>query len=404
MAQKPPRRAWVTLLTRPSYLPGVITLAYSLRKHATAYPLVVLVTPSLSESCLHALEIEAHSNPDLTVHPVEPLLPSGPVTLIAARFEDTWTKLRAFELTTYDTCVFLDADITVYKNMDQIFDVQLPGRDWIAANQACVCNLDHDSWAPDNWNAANCPYTPLSHPASLTETTPVPPGEKPPHTHSLMNGGLFLYYPSADLWSSMLDYFKNSKELSTYQFPDQDFLAQYFLHRWRPLPWKYNALKAMENWHPNIWRDDDVRGLHYIVDKPWERRVASDGIGGHLGRDGRTHSWWWDIWNEWTEHRKGEAELLSVLEQLVAAPLDEDGDRRQCDENRRKGLPVPLPDSPARRDMRETVGGRKEVNGQDGGRSSGQATLDRTPAQREHGPNFPVLRNQRLGERGKCST
>lgn len=400
MAQKTPKRAWVTLLTRPSYLPGVITLAYSLRKYATAYPLVVLVTPSLSESCLHALELESHSNPRLTVHPVDPLLPSGSVTLIAARFEDTWTKLRAFELTSYDTCVFLDADITVYQNMDEVFDIQLPGRDWIAANQACVCNLDHDSWAPDNWNAANCPYTLLSHPASLIEATPVPPNEKPPHTHTLMNGGLFLYYPSTDLWSSMLEYFRSSKELSNYQFPDQDFLAQYFLHRWRALPWKYNALKTMENWHPNIWRDDDVRGLHYIVDKPWERRLASDGVGGHLGRDGKTHSWWWDVWDEWTEQRRHEVELLSILEQLVAAPLDKEGDKRQCVENMQKGFPVPLPDSPARTSMKKDMGERNEVTSQDGERPGGHAGVDHTAAQREHGPHFPVFRNQRLGERG----
>ncbi|KAL8823166.1 MAG: hypothetical protein Q9191_006116 [Dirinaria sp. TL-2023a] len=402
MAHKAPRRAWVTLLTRPSYLPGVITLAFSLRKHATAYQLIVLITPSLPESCLHALELEAHSNPDLTVHPVEPLLPSGPVTLIAARFEDTWTKLRAFELTTYDACVFLDADITIYKNMDEVFDTQIPGSGWIAANQACVCNLDHDSWAPDNWNAVNCPYTPLSHPASLIGATPVPASQEPPHTHTLMNGGLFLYYPSADLWSSMLQYFECSKELSTYQFPDQDFLAQYFLHRWRALPWKYNALKTMENWHPNIWRDDEVRGLHYIVDKPWERRVGSDGIGGHLGRDGKTHSWWWNIWNEWTEQRKGEPELLRILEQLVAAPLDEHGDKRQCNENRQKGLPVPLPDSPARRSTKKDMGESKEVTQKNGERPGAYAGGDRTTVRRDHGTHFPVFREQRLGERGKC--
>ena len=401
MASQIPKRAWVTLLTRPSYLPGVITLAYSLRKHASAYPLVVLVTPSLSASSLHALELEAHNNPDLTVHPAEPLLPSGPVTLIAARFEDTWTKLRAFELTTYDTCVFLDADITIYQNMDGVFDIQLPGTDWIAANQACVCNLDHDSWAPDNWNADNCPYTPLSHPSSLVEATPVPPNEKPPHTHTLINGGLILYHPSADLWSSMLAFFKSSKELSTYQFPDQDFLAQYFLHKWRSLPWKYNALKTMENWHPNIWRDKDVKGLHYIVDKPWERRVASDGIGGHLGRDGKTHNWWWDVWDEWTSQRKGQVELLNILEQLVAAPLEEDGDKRQCEENRQKGLPVPLPDSPARRGAENNTTASQEEKRHANEGAAGQGEADPTTKDRKLGPQFPVFREQRLGEHGE---
>ena len=338
-----PKRAWVTLLTRPSYFPGVVTLAYSLSAHATAYPLVVLTTPSLPQSCLRALELEAIHNPLLTIHPIDPLvLPQDrKTTLIAARFEDTWTKLRAFQLTSYEACVFVDADITIFKNMDEIFDVALPGDDWIGANHACVCNLDHDSWAPDEWKRENCPYTPLRHPAALKEATPVPVSAVPPSTYALLNGGVFLYHPSETLWKAMHNHFLTSPDLSTFKFPDQDFLASVFCGRWRPLPWKYNALKTMKQWHPNIWRDEEVKGLHYIVDKPWEKRVASDGIGGHLGRDGETHAWWWNVWHEWRSQRGGE--LLNIIDELVANPLDKEADKRQCEENRNKGFPIPIP-------------------------------------------------------------
>ncbi|KAL8984150.1 MAG: hypothetical protein Q9177_004775, partial [Variospora cf. flavescens] len=132
------KRAWVTLLTRSSYLPGVITLAYSLSTHKTLYPLIVLVTPSLPSSSLHALELESHHNPLLLIHPIEPLLPPAQSTSsVASRFEDTWTKLRAFSLTHLSSAVFLDADLTVYKNMDQVFDIALPVPAWIGANHAC---------------------------------------------------------------------------------------------------------------------------------------------------------------------------------------------------------------------------------------------------------------------------
>ena len=102
----------------------------------------------------------------------------------------------------------------------------------------------------------------------------------------------------------------------------------------------------MRYWHERMWRDGEVAALHYIVDKPWERRVASDGVAGHLGRDGETHTWWWGIWEGWREGREGEEELLGVVDRLVAAPLDEEADRRQCGENREKGLPVAIPDHP----------------------------------------------------------
>ncbi len=387
------KRAWVTLLTRSSYLPGVITLAHSLSLHSTQYPLIVLVTPSLPQSSLRALELESKQNHLLMVQSIDPLLPPAnqKTTLIAARFEDTWTKLRAFELTSYETCVFLDADITVYHNMDEVFDIQLPGRDWIGANHTCVCNLDHDPWAPDNWERENCAWTPLRHPSSMTSATPVPKSAAPPDTYALLNGGLFLYHPSQSLWDTLHSHFLNSKELPIYQFPDQDFLASFFLTKWQPLPWKYNALKTMRAWHPNIWRDDEVMGLHYIVDKPWERRVASDGIGGHLGRDGETHKWWWGVWDDWRRRRDGD--LVDIMDGLVAKPLHEEGDQKQCEENKEKGLPVPVP-SVATDDGTDGHGGGAEKDASDQRRNT-------------NGVNgscleFPVLRKPRLGEQGTC--
>ena len=384
-------RAWVTLLTRSSYLPGVMTLAHTLLKHNTRYPLIVLVTPSLLKSSIRALELELDNNYFLKIHHIVPLLPPAnqKTTLIAARFEDTWTKLRAFELTSYETCVFLDADITVYRNMDEVFDIELPGNDWIAANHACVCNLDHDSWAPGNWKRENCAWTPLQHPSSLTSATPVPSSVGPPDTLALLNGGLFLYHPTPLLWDTLHNHFLESTELSDYQFPDQDFLASFFRSMWLPLPWKYNALKTMRSWHPNIWRDDEVMGLHYIVDKPWERRVASDGIGGHLGRDGETHTWWWKEWDDWRKGRKGE--ILKILDGLVAKPLDEERDRSQCKENIEQGLPVPIPG--ATQDNKTNggrIGDEKEINWQTS--SNQQAS--------ESDLKFPVLRAPRPGERG----
>ena len=102
----------------------------------------------------------------------------------------------------------------------------------------------------------------------------------------------------------------------------------------------------MRYWHENLWRDGEVRALHYIVDKPWERRIASDGVAGHLGRDGITHGWWWDVWEEWRARRAMEEELLRIVEGLVAGPLDKEAEGRQCEENRKKGLPLPVPSHP----------------------------------------------------------
>ena len=100
----------------------------------------------------------------------------------------------------------------------------------------------------------------------------------------------------------------------------------------------------MRYWHENIWQDGEVRALHYIVDKPWTKRIATDSVAGHLGRDGVAHGWWWQIWAQWRAKREGEQELLKIMEQLVAAELDEEGDRKQVEENTANGLPVPVPE------------------------------------------------------------
>ena len=100
----PLRCAYVTfLLTSPSYLPGILLLAHTLRhpttspRDSSAYPLIVAVNPALPADCIRALE---HAG--VQVRKVEPLVPSGRVTIIAERFVDTWTKLRVWEFGEFD--------------------------------------------------------------------------------------------------------------------------------------------------------------------------------------------------------------------------------------------------------------------------------------------------------------
>ncbi|KAL2443817.1 hypothetical protein ABEF95_013365 [Exophiala dermatitidis] len=312
---------WVTLVTHPSYVPGVIILAHTLDMHSSRYPFLIQYTSTLGDEAVHALEAEGRNYGRIHLQQVELLLPRKDqenTGSVAQRFKDTFTKLRAFEVYKlgYSRAVFLDADMAVFRNPDEIFDCKLPGSDWLGANHACVCNLDHDSWAPSDWVKGNCAYTPLTSPDEVAAG--ITPASRP--TYRLLNGGMFLFYPSEDLWSRMLHYFNTSDRLKTYQFPDQDFLADFFRDKWLPLSWKYNALKTMRYWHPRIWSDEKLVVLHYIVDKPWERQLGPGGIGGHLGRDGETHQWWWKIYRDWKAQRAtapNDDIVLNLMEKLV---------------------------------------------------------------------------------------
>jgi inositol 3-alpha-galactosyltransferase len=319
---KEEKSCWVTLITSASYLPGAIILAHSLTKQGSHWPLVVMYTSSLDTDAIATLEAEADTVGSIMPQLVKNLLPrkgQENTGSVAERFVDTWTKLRAFELWRegFSRVVFLDADTAVFRNPDSIFDLRLPDRTWLAANHACVCNLDNDSWAPSSWHKGNCAYTPLTNPEDTA--LPVTSASRP--TYRLLNGGMFLFYPTENLWTRMMEVFNTSDRLKSYQFPDQDFLADFFELKWSPVSWKYNALKTMRYWHPRIWSDDEVVVLHYIVDKPWDRHLSEDGIGGHLGRDGETHRWWWKLYEDWHHQRQGtnsDHVILKIMDQLVA--------------------------------------------------------------------------------------
>jgi inositol 3-alpha-galactosyltransferase len=211
----------------------------------------------------------------------------------------------------------------VFKNIDELFETQFPdhgkgGSSWLAANHACVCNLDGDSWAPNDWNKDNCAFTGMTHPEALTEPPPV----TQQGTHSLLNSGLFLFEPSKELWRGILEFLNSSPLLKDFLFPDQDFLAEYFRGRWISVGWQYNALKTWRYWHPNIWKDEEVRNLHYIVDKPWNKRAGNDG---YLGNDDQTHRWWWVEYENWELNRQaeGEKEILAMVRAHIARPIEE---------------------------------------------------------------------------------
>ncbi|KAH7323652.1 nucleotide-diphospho-sugar transferase [Rhexocercosporidium sp. MPI-PUGE-AT-0058] len=294
-------RAWVTLLTRSSYIPGVVLLAHSLQSTSR--------NTHLSSSTLQLYQQNASQH-------------------FATKFEDTWTKLRIFELFEYERLVFLDADMLVFRNMDELFDMALPGRDWIAANHCCVCNLDKDEWAPEDWIRENCAYTGLAHPTCLANPAGVPKDGKGLGTHTLLNSGLFICTPYEQLWKEMLQFLETSPLVKHFMFPDQDFLAEFFRGRWMAVGYQYNALKTMRYWHAEMWRDEEVRNLHYIVDKPWSKRLRPDGTAGYLGKDGETHRWWWDEFERWeTEREKlGETAVLDMVRKsspALAISVDE---------------------------------------------------------------------------------
>ncbi|PQE16729.1 hypothetical protein CJF30_00003439 [Rutstroemia sp. NJR-2017a BBW] len=331
-ATSQPKYAYATLVTNHSYLPGALLLAHTLHKHKSLYPLILLHA-NFPSSDLTLLEREAQQTN--TILKPTTLLNISEGFGVAERFKDTWTKLQVFDLWRdgWERVCFLDADMLIFQNMDEVMQFPLQGPESgeqgkrLAATHVCVCNLDHDDWAPADWKKENCAYTGFAHPEALAHPPVVPKTGAGKKTHTLLNGGMFLFEPSEETWNDLWKFVaEHREELRNYQFPDQDLLAEWWRDRWYAVGWKYNALKTWRYWHPDMWRDDQVSCLHYIVDKPWSKRIGADGKAGYLGKDGETHRWWWEEYEIWRGKRedRNEKGILDLMNGLVARPLGEE--------------------------------------------------------------------------------
>ena len=127
-------KAFVTLLSTENYLPAVVVLARSFKKVKSKYPLLVAITEELrrpeitdilvKEGCM--LEVIPHLT--YTKNVIDKY--EGTHTVL-----QTAPKIAVFSLCNWDKLVYIDADVLVTKNIDDLMDrrdgsmVKYPGDD-----------------------------------------------------------------------------------------------------------------------------------------------------------------------------------------------------------------------------------------------------------------------------------
>lgn len=98
--------------------------------------------------------------------------------------------------------------------------------------------------------------------------------------------------PSQAVYDKILEQLA-SVATSEYDFADQSLLGDIFYGRWVSLPYIYNALKTLR-WkgvHDTIWRDENVKNVHYILSpKPWDE--WADGQRDYRDGHDPSHAWW----------------------------------------------------------------------------------------------------------------
>ncbi|MEO7329950.1 MAG: glycosyltransferase family 8 protein [Minicystis sp.] len=211
-----------TLCNGDSYAPGVETLGKSLKARGTQVPMVAMVTEDVSREARARLVAQGWK-----IRDVSPILNPSTSPLFP-RFDNVFTKLRAWELTEFDKVVFLDADTLVLQNIDELFD-----RPEIAAAP--------DFFMPDRFNS-----------------------------------GVMVLVPSPKTFGKMVQALASS---GSYDGGDQGFLNNYF-ESWYAMSVEHR-LPAGYNMHHFVYQflrahssvckelDKEIKIIHYTLQKPW---------------------------------------------------------------------------------------------------------------------------------------
>ena len=231
-------QAFVTLVTNADYAMGATALARSLRRTGTTAGLVVLHTRAVESPALEPLaaldcrlvacDLLPLSENFNTRHSRANVHGSAPFTKgRKPAFHsplDNFCKLRLWQLTDYERCIFIDADALVLKNIDRYF-------------------------AYPEFSAAPNVYESLAD------------------FHRL-NSGVFVAQPSLRTFEAMLT--RLDEPDAFWPRTDQTFL-QAFFPDWHGLPITMNMLQYVWFNMPQLWNWASIGVLHYQYEKPWEK-------------------------------------------------------------------------------------------------------------------------------------
>ncbi|CZT33063.1 glycosyltransferase [Rhizobium sp. 9140] len=229
--------AFVTLVTNADYAMGAKALCRSIRRTGTRADIVVLHTPAVALDVLAPLGAfdvrlietdllplsdafnERHARRN--VHAAAPFTKGRKPAFHSPL--DNFCKLRLWQLTDYERCIFIDADALVLRNIDRLF-------------------------AYPEFSAAPNVYESLAD------------------FHRL-NSGVFVAKPTDETFRAMLQ--RLDMPDAFWPRTDQSFL-QAFFPDWHGLPVTMNMLQYVWFALPGLWDWPSIGVLHYQYEKPWE--------------------------------------------------------------------------------------------------------------------------------------
>lgn len=109
-------RGFISLLTTDDYLPGLLVLFYSLKNTGTTYRFLTLVTSTISTETINILD-----NHRIPYKKLGQDIRNPTDVNQKHRWFSTYSKLHVFDQTDFDKIVYLDADMLILRNIDELF-------------------------------------------------------------------------------------------------------------------------------------------------------------------------------------------------------------------------------------------------------------------------------------------
>ncbi len=205
-----------------------------------------------------------------------------------------WTKLRLFELESYDTVLYIDADCLVLKDVGQLLHIdETP----ISLYNYSTRRVGLLAAAPDVFHSDR------------------------------FNAGVMVLRPSKTVFQQMMSRLPNSSpkvsdstELSTsYDGDDTGFLNAFYPGWYTEMP-SYSRLSFAYNKQPKYWDDaiEDLRIIHFSSSpKPWERNINKSPD--EMKERNKLESMWHDAYERSQQYYSKEFQKQSLLKRRRAS-------------------------------------------------------------------------------------
>lgn len=239
------------------YLPGLLMVAYRLRKLRTKARIICCYTDDIPKNILNIL----YTFYDELV-PVDYLKVGRKRSGRQAPLPWMFTRFRLLGLSGIDKLIVLDADMLPINSYDSIFQLDSPAgvinesKDKVIGSLKTNQKIESWEWH-ENYGLVAPPRSVI--PKYITDRPLLDPGN-----NMGINGGLMMFSPSPKKLKCFLDWCTlNQEVINKMNWPDMQSVTAYFSGSWVNIDASYLGLHG----YPNL---KSLNGVHFVGPKPWQ--------------------------------------------------------------------------------------------------------------------------------------